>query len=69
MEKIIKIEDKTINLKIKNKLTEIYGTNGVGKTTISKSFASDKRCFVFNEQYIYNNVYYISDSDIKTNGE
>lgn len=64
----IKVNDKIIELDIKNSLTEIYGANGVGKTTISKYFSeSVERCFVFNEQYVYDNVYSI-DENIKVTG-
>jgi|GEM_PF-2632278 len=64
----IKVNDKIIELNIKNSLTEIYGANGVGKTTISRYFSeSVERCFVFNEQYVHDNIYSI-DENIKVTG-
>lgn len=42
-------------------LIAVYGKNGVGKTTFSRSNDLDPK-YVFNEDFIYSNVYTISES-------
>lgn len=63
---------KNISLKLDKKMIFIYGKNGSGKTTFSRSKDLDKR-YVFNEDFVYKNVYIIDaegakiDSGVKNN--
>lgn len=50
-----------ITLESDKSLIVIYGKNGSGKTTLSRCNYFDKK-FVFNDDFIYSNVYTISDS-------
>lgn len=49
-----------ITLKSNRSLMIIYGKNGSGKTTLSRSNYFDKK-FVFNEDFIFSNVFNIND--------
>ena len=61
-----------ISIPIDKSLIFIYGKNGSGKTTFSRSNNLDPK-FVFNEDFVYKNVYIIdadgakTDSNIKNN--
>ena len=63
---------KDISLTLDKKMIFIYGKNGSGKTTFSRSNDLDTK-FVFNEDFIYKNVYIIDgdgakiDSGVKNN--
>ena len=63
---------KQISLELDKKMTFIYGKNGSGKTTFSRSKDLDKK-YVFNEDFVYKNVYIIDaegakiDSGVKNN--
>lgn len=63
---------KIISLKLDKKMIFIYGKNGSGKTTFSRSKDLDKK-YVFNEDFVYKNVYIIDtegakiDSGVKNN--
>lgn len=67
---MIKIEflnkesNKTITLPLDKKMIFIYGKNGSGKTTLSRSL-KDNNCYVFNEDFIYKNVYVIQNDGAK----
>lgn len=63
---INKESNKQITLPIDKKMIFIYGKNGSGKTTLSRSVTNDA-AFVFNEAFIYNNVYIISENGAITN--
>lgn len=51
---------KKIKLSSDKSLIIVYGKNGSGKTTLSRQKLFDKR-FVFNEDFIFSNVYNISE--------
>lgn len=51
---------KKIKLSSDKSLIMVYGKNGSGKTTLSRQKLFDKR-FVFNEDFIFSNVYNISE--------
>lgn len=63
---------KVISLKLDKKMIFIYGKNGSGKTTFSRSKDLDSK-YVFNEDFVYKNVYIIDaegakiDSGVKNN--
>ena len=63
---------KNISLELDKKMIFIYGKNGSGKTTFSRSNDLDKK-YVFNEDFVYKNVYIIDsegakiDSGVKNN--
>lgn len=63
---------KTISLTVDKKMIFIYGKNGSGKTTFSRSKDLDSK-YVFNEDFVYKNVYIIDaegakvDSGVKNN--
>ena len=52
--------NKVIKLNSDKSLILVYGKNGSGKTTLSRQNLFDKR-FVFNEDFIFSNVYNISE--------
>lgn len=52
--------NRNITLKSNKSLMIIYGKNGSGKTTLSRSNYFDKK-FVFNEDFIFSNVFNIND--------
>jgi len=54
----------TIDVNLKTPFVVIYGRNGIGKTTFSKSREFDKR-YVFNTDYIRRNVYIVSSEEAK----
>ena len=56
--------NKTITLPLDKKMIFIYGKNGSGKTTLSRSL-KDNNCYVFNEDFIYKNVYVIQNDGAK----
>lgn len=55
---------KKIILPLDKKMIFIYGKNGSGKTTLSRSIKSDNS-YVFNEDFIYKNVYVIENDGAK----
>ncbi|MGN1324334.1 MAG: AAA family ATPase [Bacilli bacterium] len=61
-----------LNLEVDKKMIFVYGKNGTGKTTLSRSKDLEPK-YVFNEDFIYKNVYVIEtegakiDSNIKNN--
>lgn len=63
---------KDISLKLDKKMIFIYGKNGSGKTSFSRSKDLDNK-YVFNEDFVYKNVYIIDeegakvDSNVKNN--
>lgn len=63
---------KNLEIEIDKKMIFIYGKNGSGKTTFSRSHDFDKK-YVFNEDFIHKNVYVIEtegakiDANVKTN--
>lgn len=63
---------KELKLEIDKKMIFVYGKNGTGKTTLSKSNDLNSK-LVFNEDFIHNNVYIIDgdgakiDASIKNN--
>lgn len=59
-----KESNKTITLPLDKKMIFIYGKNGSGKTTLSRSL-KDNNCYVFNEDFIYKNVYVIQNDGAK----
>lgn len=61
-----KESDKTITLPLDKKMIFVYGRNGSGKTTLSKSIV-DENVFVFNENFIYKNVYIIAEDGATIN--
>lgn len=52
---------KQIKLSSNKSLIMVYGKNGSGKTTLSRQDLFDKR-FVFNEDFIFSNVYNINEN-------
>lgn len=59
-----------ISIPLDKKMIFIYGKNGSGKTTLSRECAKKEEKFiVFNEDYIYNNIYIIDGSGAKQNSE
>lgn len=58
--------NKSISLPIDKKMIFIYGKNGTGKTTLSKSIKAGD-VFVFNEDFIHKNVYIISEDGATIN--
>ena len=50
---------KVICIELDKKMIFIYGKNGSGKTTFSRSNDLDKK-YVFNEDFVYKNVYIIN---------
>lgn len=52
---------KQIKLSLNKSLIMVYGKNGSGKTTLSRQYLFDKR-FVFNEDFIFSNVYNINEN-------
>ena len=59
-----KESNKTITLPLDKKMIFIYGKNGSGKTTLSRSLKGNN-CYVFNEDFIYKNVYVIENDGAK----
>lgn len=55
----------TLDLIDEKKIILLYGKNGVGKTTFSKSKDFDSR-YVFNLDFIHKNVYVIEETGAKT---
>ena len=53
--------NKKLTLDTTKSLIMVYGKNGNGKTTLSRSSDLDVK-YVFNEDFIYSNVYNISES-------
>lgn len=51
---------KDISLETSKSLIVIYGKNGSGKTTLSRDLKKEE-CFVFNEDFIFSNVYNVSE--------
>lgn len=51
---------KEIKFSTDKQLIAIYGKNGVGKTTLSRTATFDRK-YVFNEDFIYRNIYNISE--------
>lgn len=64
IEFINKESKEKIILPLDKKMIFIYGKNGSGKTTLSRSIKSDN-CYVFNEDFIYKNVYIIENDGAK----
>lgn len=58
---INKETNNEINLKSDKSLIIVYGKNGSGKTTLSRNDYFDKE-FVFNEDFIFSNVYNINNT-------
>jgi len=56
--------NQEIKLKLDKKMIFIYGKNGSGKTTFSRSKNLDRR-YVFNEDFIHRNVYIIDEEGAK----
>ena len=54
---------KEISFETEKKLIMIYGKNGVGKTTLSRIDSFEKK-YVFNEDFIYSNVFNISEKGV-----
>lgn len=52
---------KNISFDTDKSLILVYGKNGVGKTTLSRSGQFEQN-YVFNEDFIYSNVYNINDN-------
>lgn len=52
--------NEELSFNTNKKFIIIYGKNGVGKTTISRNEKFDKK-YVFNEDFIYSNVFNISE--------
>ncbi len=52
-----------ISFETEKKLIMIYGKNGVGKTTLSRIDSFNKK-YVFNEDFIYSNVFNISEKGV-----
>ena len=69
---INKDSNKELEVDVDKKMIFIYGKNGTGKTTLSKSKDLNPK-LVFNEDFIHNNVYIIDsdgakvDSGVKSN--
>lgn len=57
--------NKTIEMNLNANIVLVYGGNGVGKTTLSRSFGS-KNYAVFNIDFIRNNVYITDTKGAKT---
>lgn len=57
---------KKICIPVDKKMIFIYGKNGSGKTTLSKSISKEDG-YVFNEEFIYKNVYIIQNDGAKDN--
>ena len=55
---------KKISIPIDRKMIFIYGKNGSGKTTLSRSIKMEDG-YVFNEDFIYKNVYVIQNDGAK----
>lgn len=54
---------KEISFETDKSLIMIYGKNGVGKTTLSRNDLFEKK-YVFNEDFIYRNVFNISEKGV-----
>lgn len=52
--------NKELYLESEKNLIIVYGKNGVGKTTLSRSSDLDSK-YVFNENFIFSNIYNIND--------
>ena len=50
----------TISFETDKHLIAIYGKNGTGKTTLSRIDKFDRK-YVFNEDFIYSNVFNVSE--------
>jgi broad-specificity NMP kinase len=59
--------DKGISLDLEQRTNIIYGSNGAGKTTISKFIEDDSKnsAFVFNQEFVNKNVFYSNDEGFK----
>lgn len=53
-----------ITIPLNKKMIFIYGKNGSGKTTLSRS-VNKENGYVFNEDFIYKNVYVIENDGAK----
>lgn len=51
---------KMINFETDKHLIAIYGKNGSGKTTLSRTNLFNRK-YVFNEDFIYSNVFNVSE--------
>lgn len=56
---------KNISVNLSKSFTVVYGGNGTGKTTLSRTFQSES-CAVFNSDFINKNVYIIDSDGAKT---